>query len=211
MGLLRGIPKGLTLLGIAWATLVVAGFSLVIKHTGTPGDAGNPLSRWPSGSHVIPDPGRANLVMLAHPRCPCMRAGLAELERIMARCRDKVTAHVLFRRPKRSSEAWEQTDIVRTAAAIPGVHVLDDEEGAEANRFGARTSGHVLLYDPTGRLCFSGGITPSRGHEGDSAGRRAVIEQLTQGWTPHPRAMVFGCPLFEECPTAIEGETECRK
>jgi len=200
MGLLREFSKRTALLRIAWATMVVAGFYFVIVHSSTPGDPGDPRNRWPSDSRVIRDPARANLVMFAHPRCPCTRASLSELERIMARCLGKVTAHVLFRRPSRTSAGWESTDTVRAAAAISGVRVLDDEEGAEAARFGAKTSGHVLLYDAAGNLRYSGGITVSRAHEGDSVGQRAVIGQLTEGSTQEQRAMVYGCALFDSCP-----------
>ncbi len=67
----------------------------------------------------------------------------------------------------------------------------------EAGRFGVKGSGHVLLYQPSGRLVFSGGITPSRGHEGDNPGRAAVISLVLQGRSPVNRTPVYGCPLLE--------------
>ncbi len=50
--------------------------------------------------------------------------------------------------------------------------------GAE---LGSSTSGQVLLYDPSGRLAFSGGITAARGHVGDNAGSDAIVG-LVMGW-----------------------------
>ncbi len=65
----------------------------------------------------------------------------------------------------------------------------------EAARFGARTSGFVVVYDATGSLRYAGGITGSRGHAGDNVGRRTV-ERILAGESErdldHP---VFGCGL----------------
>ena len=52
--------------------------------------------------------------------------------------------------------------------------MLRDDDGAEARRFGAETSGQTLLYDARGALAFSGGITGARGHAGDNAGRASL-------------------------------------
>ena len=38
-----------------------------------------------------------------------------------------------------------------------------------------RHPGHVLLYDKNGALVFSGGVTPARGHEGDSIGNSMIL------------------------------------
>jgi hypothetical protein len=126
----------------------------------------------------------------------------------MARCGDSVRARVLFLKPALAPPGWEQTDLWRRAASIPGVQVLTDEGGAEARRLGAQTSGQAMLYDPGGALLFSGGITPSRGHEGDNAGADAIIALTTQRATGPHAAAVFGCPLQEtsaEC--SGRGET----
>ena len=59
---------------------------------------------------------------------------------------------------------------------------------------GARTSGHVVAYDPAGSRVFSGGITASRGHEGDSAGHESLVAGITAA-APRSYASVFGCTL----------------
>ena len=147
-----------TLVG-AWGMAVGVGLLLLGAYEGRPGDAGNPAGRWPVASGVRPEATRPNVVLLLHPRCPCSRASLAELARIMARCQDLVTAHVLVFRPVTAHEAWGRSDLWHAAAAIPGVHVYDDPGGTEAARFGGATSGQLLLFDLTGRLVFHGGIT----------------------------------------------------
>ncbi|HEX3447903.1 MAG TPA: hypothetical protein VHS97_06590, partial [Isosphaeraceae bacterium] len=77
------------------------------------------------------------------------------------------------------------------------VHLIDDSGGEEAARFGARTSGLVALYAPDGRLHFRGGITGSRGHEGDNAGQQALLGLIQGNPSSLPcETPVFGCPLF---------------
>ena len=73
--------------------------------------------------------------------------------------------------------------------------MIRDDAGTEAARFRAAASGFVVLYDGDGRLRFAGGLTSSRGHEGDSFGRRRILAVLS-GQTPdRDDAPVFGCAL----------------
>lgn len=203
----RGLWCALTL---AWAAVVGGGFVVLAAYALTPGEAHDPPARWPAGSRLVPDPNRANLVLLAHPRCPCTRASIAELERIMSRCSGRVTAHVAFFRPKSEPESWAKTDLWRTAAGIPGVKVATDEDGAESARFGAATSGQVLLFDQSGLRVFAGGITPARGHEGDNAGLDAIVSRLSGGEGLRQTA-VFGCPLVESNLDRGRRAAECRR
>ena len=91
---------------------------------------------------------------------------------------------------------------------IPGVRVLVDVDGREAARFGARTSGTVLVYSPHGALLFAGGITASRGHSGDNLGRDAVVTILDRGQPDRTATPVFGCPLCSS--TGFEDRKTCR-
>jgi hypothetical protein len=179
--------------GFAWSAAVGSGFCYLGRHGATPGAAGDPPGRWPASSRVAVR-GLVNLVLVAHPRCPCTRATVAELGRLMARRRGALAAHVLFLRPEKS---WERTDLWRAAAALPGTRVLADSGGRDAALFGAATSGHVLVYDATGVLRYSGGITGSRGHEGGNPGLDAVVGLLTRGRADRDRWPVFGCPLSD--------------
>jgi hypothetical protein len=105
---------------------------------------------------------------------------------------------VLFAKPPNLPRDWEQTDLWETAAAIPGVKVMRDDDGLEARRFHAATSGQTMLYDKKGNLLFSGGITGGRGHEGDNAGRSAIVSLLTTGKADDWETPVFGCALFAQ-------------
>jgi hypothetical protein len=168
---------------------------LLASHGAEPGAAGDPVARWPGSTQIRPDPGRGNLVLFLHPRCPCSRATLAELGRLAAVVNGRAALHVLFLRPAGAPDGWERTGLWDTAEAIPGARVRADRDGEEAARFGAATSGHAMLFDRAGALRFSGGITPARGHEGDSPGRSALAGLLVRGEAADSCTAVFGCPL----------------
>lgn len=182
--------------GCLWLGVLATGMSLLAWHENSPGSAGDSPSQWPLGSQIPHNEDGDTLVMFAHPRCPCTRASLGELERIVSRYPGDATAWVVYLKPSETDCAWSDTDQRATAASLRGVQVLDDLDGAEARRFHATTSGQTLLYDRDGKLQFSGGITSARGHAGDNAGRCAVETILSGSLPDRHTSPVFGCPLF---------------
>jgi hypothetical protein len=170
---------------------------VLLSYGFTQGATGVTPRAWPAASRVRPAPGLATLVMLAHPQCPCTRASLRELELLMARLNGRLTAQVLFYRPEHAPADWASSDLWETASRIPGVSTGWDWAGAEARRFGGATSGHVVVYDAPGRLIFSGGITASRGHSGDNAGRSAIVSALLYGVSERTSTPIFGCSLSD--------------
>lgn len=192
-----------------WLLAVVSLLGLLIKHSNSPGSPVTVPPRWPHQSQLPREASRATLVMFAHPRCSCTRASLGELELLVARCSGRLNVHVLFIRPSGTAEDWAKSGLWRTAAAIPGVSVHQDNDGVEARRFHSETSGHTLLYDGDGRLLFQGGITISRGHSGDNPGRSAIVALARNESTSRAETPVFGCPLFEA--GCQEGVIECKR
>ncbi|HEV7645779.1 MAG TPA: hypothetical protein VGO50_17705 [Pyrinomonadaceae bacterium] len=184
------------LITVLWVSIVAAGISALGNYGNTPGRAAAAPNDWPAGSKIQRDAGGMTLVLIAHPRCPCTRATIGELSRLMAKAQGRLKAYVLFIRPEGSPVDWEKTDLWAAAAAIPGVTVLVDDKGEEADRFQAATSGQNLLYSPEGKLLFSGGITLSRGHEGDNAGRDTIISILNGKQPAQNETPVYGCPIF---------------
>lgn len=181
-----------------WIPVVGFGIRTLWQYADTPGRVETPPTVWPADTVARPAPGRATLVIFAHPQCPCSRATIGELAWVMARCRDKVDVSVWFYAPSQEPANWPKTELWRSAAAIPGVHVFADSDGRKARRFGASTSGQALLYDSGGRLVFNGGITALRGHSGDNYGRDAIVS-LVHGEAPARRSTpVFGCSLSRE-------------
>jgi hypothetical protein len=151
------------------------------------------------------------LLMFAHPRCPCTRATLSELARVMARTGGRMHASVEFIVPPGEDPQWAQTDLWRSAAAIPETQVRLDTGGTEARRFGSATSGQVLVYDAAGRLCFAGGITAGRGHAGDNSGEDAVVAIANGGTGPLSHMPVYGCPLASPSAVAEMMKARCPK
>jgi hypothetical protein len=184
------------ILAAVWLGGAVAGLTVLWSYENTPGTAATSGKRWPTETPLARATDRPTLILLAHPQCTCTRASLAELAEVLGRAHTAPKTYVLFLKPSQFFEGWEKTDLWRTASALPNVSVVRDDDGVEAARFGAVTSGQTLLYDASGELVFSGGITGARGHAGDNAGRASLIALLDRK-TPASRATsVFGCSLF---------------
>jgi hypothetical protein len=181
-----------------WLLLVGTGLAFLWGYENTPGVAAKSPVLWPADSRIQRAPDKATLIMLVHPHCPCTRASIGELALLMAHSQGRLNAYVLFLKPEGFSEEWEKTDLWQSAAGIPGVNPVIDDDGLEARRFHATTSGQTNLYDADGRLLFSGGITSARGHSGDNAGRSAIESFLNAGGADRSETNVFGCPLFDE-------------
>lgn len=192
-------PKTFLILGVAgWLFAVGVGMRLILVYEHTPGTSAASSKGWPADSEIPRTPGLPTLVTIVHPHCPCSRASVSELGLLMAKAQGLVNANVVFVKPKGFPEEWEKTDLWSSAAMIPGVNLRVDDEGVEARRFGSRTSGQIMLYSADGQLLFSGGITASRGHEGDNDGRNSIMSILTNGSAEQAHTPVFGCPLFGE-------------
>ena len=193
-----------SLFAITWIAAVAVGLRSLFQYENTPGPVGVLSQVWPN-TQIERATDRPMLVMLAHPRCPCTVASVAELARIMARLQGKIAACVLLVKPNESGPDWEETSLRRSAEAIPGVKVIFDLDGVEARRFGAETSGHTLLFGADGNLLFSGGITASRGHAGDNAGESAIVALVNHQTPALTRTLVFGCSLTRSAKTDSQG------
>jgi hypothetical protein len=183
-------------IGAVWLGIVLAGTLMMVVYANTPGEAGSSPASWPDSSQLPRNTNSATLVMFIHPHCPCSRASIGELALLMAHCQGRVGAHVFFVKPAGMTTEWMQTDTWKEASRIPGVTVHPDDEGREAKRFGAETSGTTELFDAEGRLLFHGGITAARGHAGDNNGRDAVQALLFHEPAAETKTPVLGCSLF---------------
>jgi hypothetical protein len=181
-----------------WFAAICFGFFALLRYESRPGEGSVALRMWPVQSKLPLNENLPTLVLFAHPKCPCTRATLGELALLLARCSHKVVATVVFTKPEDVDDNWVETDLWRSAEAIPGVSVLRDDSGVEARRFGAVTSGDVMLYARDGKLLFHGGITDARGHAGDNEGRTAIA-LLLEGKPGNTKTThVFGCRLFAD-------------
>jgi len=177
-----------------WITTVILGFYRLLVFEATPGREALP-SHFGSQKDTILSQTLPTLIMVVHPQCPCTRASLTELARVLARCPGKVRTIVLFAIPPDMPAGQKESDLWSLAAAIPGVEIRRDSGCIVARRLGAETSGQCFLFDISGRKQFSGGITAGRAHEGDNEGSDAIVALLHKEVPQTTHTAVFGCPL----------------
>lgn len=193
-----GWAVGSALALVAWGGALVGGYAWLVDHATRPGAAGAAPARWPTSVPSLAGPDEAALLVFLHGECPCSPATVRELGRALATATDAgassprvVALFAPVGRPE-TSATWTALDL------LPGVERRTDDGGRLAATFGARTSGHVVLYGADGALRFAGGVTAARGHLGPNAGADALAAALA---ATRPAAAagaaVFGCPLTE--------------
>ncbi len=192
-----------------WGAAVAIGLGAMARYEFTSGTVADAPQSWPGDSSICRHDDRPTLVMFAHPRCPCTRASLSELAELLSGTGTPVDVKVLFCVPARGDEAWTGGGNWNDASAIDRARILRDEGGVEAHRFGARTSGQVMMFNSAGILIFNGGITGGRGHVGENLGRNSVAALLRGQAVSVHQTPVYGCELVgaEKCPLCVSKET----
>ncbi|MBN9685978.1 MULTISPECIES: RedB protein [unclassified Corallococcus] len=187
-----------------WFVASALGLGLVWSHASAPGLAATPPVRLPERFPRAPDTW--TLLVFLHPLCPCSRATLAELTKLLDRHGARLSTRVFVWAPRDAPPDFERSELWMRAMALPGARVVADVDGQVARELGARTSGQVVLYSPDGEERFAGGITSARGHEGDSAGGRALRDLLAAEVPSAATAPVYGCAL-ETPPSPVGHDT----
>jgi len=189
-------------LGGLWlAGLLVAIGVLSAYRTSPRAEVQPNIENWPAASRLARDGTSPTLVMFAYPYCDCTQASLAVLRDLMPRLEGKVHSYILFAQSE-GEPVGSRSENRILAESIPGATIEDDEAAREADRFGATTSGQVMLFDTGGRLLFTGGIAPLPHYTGETPMLRSLIAAIdsTSGGGPMgarvqmPNA-VFGCAL----------------
>lgn len=163
--------------------------------------------KWPLTSKLKVQAQQASFILFLHPNCACSYSTLEELERLMPALQKQALVQVVFMRPVEESFSWDDSKVWRRAQDIPFIQIIQDRDGFEAATFGAKTSGQAFLYDPSGDLIFEGGLTPSRGHTGDSLGQRAIIsffEKRKLASVTHTD--VYGCNLLKRGLNVVDAQ-----
>ncbi|MCA9135951.1 MAG: hypothetical protein KDB00_04310 [Planctomycetales bacterium] len=135
------------------------------------------------------------LLFFYHPKCPCTAATVRVLERLLPRTKSPPAITAFAYCPQDESDEWIQSRTTETLSHLDNTRIVIDRGGELSARFGAMVSGHILLYGSDRRLSFSGGITPYRGHEGDSPGSIDLLHRIN---SPHHDCRtwaVFGCSI----------------
>lgn len=156
---------------------------------------------WPTTVGITPVRDRSTLVICLHPRCPCSRASLRQLERLLANDfhqfnpKTQCSVVALFYCPENESSSWTHTQLWSMAAKIPNSTLIVDRDAQAVTKFNATTSGHILLYAEGGQLLFSGSITCGRGHEGDNPASQTLTRILSGQPVEKREFAVFGCEI----------------
>ena len=179
-----------------WAIAVVGGSLFLTHYSNKPGKAAFAPEHWPQEATLVLSSEKPTLLVLLHPQCTCSKATLAELERIVAEVGSQVDTRLLFFESLNMDASWVEGDLWERAEDIPGVTLIRDSDGTLIRQFGAFTSGQTLLYDSSGELLFKGGITAARGHEGDNAGKQALLTILKERQNDLNESFVFGCSIL---------------
>jgi hypothetical protein len=181
-----------------WLVAVLCGFVVVGNHAARAGDSADPGFDWPESSNLVRSKLHPTIVMVVHPHCPCTRASVAALERLLARSRRQADVTAFIFNPSKPAADWtDDSDTVARLRAMKTVRTVVDVDGRLARLFDAKTSGQVLIYGAGGKLRFAGGITSGRGHEGDCESSDAALRTLEAAPPVAVRTEVFGCPIAE--------------
>jgi hypothetical protein len=192
----RWITLTLTGAAAAWLLGLAFGLQRLAAFENRPGPDSPFAAAWPTDAPTLNSAGYT-LAIFLHPKCSCSTATVAELDEIMAHDNNTIHAYVFAELPENAPADWQSAGLIASAKTIPHVTIVQDKNCHFADEFGARTSGQTELFDSTGKCVFSGGITPSRGHEGDSAGKSAIEAIVTGQTTTVPGTPVFGCSLSD--------------
>ncbi len=160
---------------------------------------GGLAEHWPTQTTIARQPGNSTLLLFLHPKCPCSSATLTELDRLLAWLKQSSVRLpqlvVVSTVPHSADGSWFETATTQCAQLLPNADLFIDEGGREAARFGATTSGLVMLFDASGARQFAGGVTVSRGHEGPNIGCDCLAEILRGEATQYSELPAFGCRL----------------
>ena len=188
--------KNFVLLG-AWLTAILLGMSGMLAHRYASGAIAI-NSAWPLQSKLSLHPSERTLLVFLHPQCPCAAATVEEISRMLAKAGQQADLQLVVFRPENQSQEWSETPTIQRAQLLGASRCWDDVNGRIASQFHVSTSGQVLLFETDGRLLFNGGVTDSRGHQGDNPNADALIQLLMQSSQNMQQTVVrdvFGCEI----------------
>lgn len=196
LGAMTSLPsknQAYALLWLTWMGGLAYSAERMLRYSYTPGAVSTLNKGFPAKSRLSLDRTRDSIFVFIHPKCSCTRATLYELGKLDPVISNRMKLVIIFDQPIGKSSNWVKSDNWKMAKEIPNSELFIDEGSQEFDRFEVKTSGQTFLFSKEGTLLFSGGITQSRGHVGDSRGQRLILERARNGTTPYKSAPVYGC------------------
>ena len=184
-----------TALGSAAILAIFAGWFQLVRFSTTAGEQSSAPAVLPAG--LFPANRLPLLLVFIHPQCSCTAATVEQLDQLLNQTPNPVDLVLAVY----DSAALHGKQPIQPGASLHHpFRILADPNGRLARRFGAATSGEILLYSPSRQLLFQGGITPGRAHTGVSPGSQELLAALVSGrhaaTASTPQMAVFGCPIF---------------
>ena len=205
MSVLAGRPRALGAVVGVWGVLCAGGWYALASYNLSAGEGWTAPAERPAAIVSTQHMEGALVEGFLHPRCPCSEATLGELAKLLSR-HSELRARLWFLLPEGREASWARgARLWGIARELPRTELELDRGGERARVYGARTSGAMVLYDEGGRRVWAGGITESRGHHGDNQGAFALSEHLRGRTIPRDRFPVFGCALFDDRCSELEG------
>ncbi|QEF96608.1 hypothetical protein Mal15_06360 [Stieleria maiorica] len=190
---------------VALFAMSAIGFVQLTDYSSRPGKSGQAPRRVTdvelcdtSLAGTFPSADVPTLLVFYHPKCPCTAATVRVLERLQPRFRPSLRITAVAYCPGDQDDAWIETRTTTALSKLTTSQVVVDHGGRLCKRFGVYVSGQVLLYDGEGRLSFSGGITPYRGHEGDSPSSLDLLKRINEPHDDLGSWPVFGCSMLSD-------------
>lgn len=183
--------------------LVVIGCSYCLgEYANRPGASGAALVETVEAVGVAGrSKGKPSLIVFIHPHCFCSWATFRQLETVLNETNDidlPVVEIYVFVPVEEPRGDWMNSKLVRAFAGLPNAILTKDSGGRFALNYGSLTSGSICFIDKDSKLKFSGGITSSRGHQGECSASETLKSVLggDEVESDQARPPVFGCPLF---------------
>ncbi|TWU58734.1 hypothetical protein Poly51_15140 [Rubripirellula tenax] len=197
------------LFGFAWIASVSFGFWTLLDHDTASNDGESsfaevvPVSLTQSAvcvsrtdlADMVPDKGCLHIVVAMHPKCPCTRTTLSQLERLLAEAPASTKCTFLVSKPRNRLASWIQSDTTDMAKSFANSEIFVDIDSERARKLGMAHSGTVLIVRPDGTLSFMGGITAGRSCSTENPGSLSVASLLRGESAPLLATPTFGCPL----------------
>ncbi len=185
-----------------WIAAVSLGYGCLLNYSSKPAVTTSGPSHFPQSESQTLELNKNGQTLIAffHPQCPCSRATVAELSRVLTRqnifkTRTNLKVYAVISKPAGTDASFVRSSLVSALEAMKGVQVVIDDNDEQSRQFGAQASGQILLFNQQGEKLFSGGITAERGHEGESSGGDALSSHINGQQTALKTAPVFGCSM----------------
>lgn len=186
-----------------WLVAVIGGTLTIAAYSNTPGPNIQTVVNWPANTTAMQSVDSPTVVLFLHPKCPCSWSTLREFERALGDDSGLAEIRIGLFCPAGKPDVWTDTKLSKFAEKIHPGSTFVDRSATEAKRFGVLTSGHVMAFSASGKRLFSGGITTSRGHDGENRGSLALRSVFQGDDRPFVEQPVFGCPIIDSSTLTI--------